>query len=465
MSLINEMLHDLDTGRRQNFEPASDDDSLLASSVKLSSKSSSTWLPTLIVFVVVALLLIWQQLMPDSAAELTVDKAATSAFKSEPALLTSYYYPELTKSVQTDKAKIVAEVDSVSDSSDVAQLIAENTVQQQKIMQLLGSASKAFALDRLLTPADDNAANRYREILLLAPNNKQAISGLESVAQRYIDLALDYASQGNDERANLLFRRASGVIPESATIRAAVVKARKDALKQHKQIQARQPLQAKPRSLEGNSVTTSTTPSKVATSLPVAQTIFRVRSDYWRDADAARTAKILLSRGRDLEALQNLRDYIVSNPHSTHALSVLLHGLIEREKLSEAQQWLSRAKHLSVSDSTEYSAHILLASNSITSAITLLESKLPEAVNDPSYHVLLTGLYHQNGDYTDAVATYANLLREHGNKSEYWLGLAVGLDSLERDDEALKAFISASDSTQNEQVQRYIASRIQALSS
>lgn len=460
MSLINQMLHDLDAGRRQSLQLTSDDGLLLASSVQLSSNSSSTWVQTLIVFVVVALLLIWQQLKPDSEAELTVDEPAKREVKHESILLTPDHYPELTKSMQTYKA-----IEIAHEQSNVAQQLVDNTFQQQKIMQLLALASKAFAFDRLLTPKDDNASDRYREILSLVPNHAQAISGLESVAQRYIHLALDYASQGNDERANVLFRRAGGVMPENATIRAAIAQARADAYRQNKKTQPPQLLQDKPRSLERTFVTASATTLETAMSLPVTQKIFRVRSDYWRDADAARRAKILLNKGRDIEALQNLRDYMVSNPDSTFALGVLLHGLIDREKMSEAQQWLSQSKHLSVSDSTEYSAHILMASNSIDTAIALLESKLHEAVNDPSYNVLLAGLYHQNGDYTDSVATYANLLREHGDKSEYWLGLAVSLDALERDDEALKAFISASDSAQNEQVQRYIASRIQALSS
>ena len=46
------------------------------------------------------------------------------------------------------------------------------------ILALLAGAEKALSADRLMSPQHDNAYDRYRAVLLLRPDDTQAISGL-----------------------------------------------------------------------------------------------------------------------------------------------------------------------------------------------------------------------------------------------------------------------------------------------
>ena len=65
----------------------------------------------------------------------------------------------------------------------------------EKIEQWLVQADAALARDRLLSPLGDNAHDRYRAVLLYDPDNVQAISGLQAIALRYIDLARSAAAR------------------------------------------------------------------------------------------------------------------------------------------------------------------------------------------------------------------------------------------------------------------------------
>lgn len=64
-----------------------------------------------------------------------------------------------------------------------------------KIEQWLEQADDALANDRLLSPLGDNAHDRYRAVLLYDPDNTRAITGLQAIALRYLDLARSAAAR------------------------------------------------------------------------------------------------------------------------------------------------------------------------------------------------------------------------------------------------------------------------------
>lgn len=491
MSLMNEMLRDLEDGRR-NGRRTSAADAHLSDSGLLSSNPSTTWIPALIAFVVVASLLIWQQIKvkPESvdatkvATEVAEVAEVKAAAVSKPAILTTNYYPALiaTMDATAQQLEKKPKPESITAIELNAKALEEN--KQKQITQLLAEASRAFAQDRLLAPADDNACSRYREILSLDPNNTEALSGLESAAMRYIDLARGYADEGNSVRAKALLQRAGAVMPENTGIREVIENTRKmimaDFIKpassftdsnQVTALESNNKARVESNNPNNNSLDDSAPLSKnsqgvmtMGQPMPASASI-RVREDGWQDADTARKAKNLFSKGKSTEALQLLRNFLQQQPASEQSLSVLLHALIDRTELDEAQQWLSRSTTLAATDAVEYRAHIEVARDNISEAIVLLEQNLQEAQHDYSYRVLLAGLYNKSGDNAKSVQAYRALLKDHGNKSEYWLGLAVGLDSMQLKDEALQAFQQSINPNQSENVQRYIEARISALSS
>lgn len=84
--------------------------------------------------------------------------------------------------------------------------------------QLLFEADQALSRNRLMTPAYDNAYDRFKQVLREAPGNEQAKQGLIAVGERYVDLAESAYRAGNREQALLYLRRAAKADPDHARL-------------------------------------------------------------------------------------------------------------------------------------------------------------------------------------------------------------------------------------------------------
>jgi hypothetical protein len=93
-----------------------------------------------------------------------------------------------------------------------------------KIQQLLFSADTAMEENRLTTPADDSAFDRYKQVLNLDPSNKLAIDGINRIVERYLAWALDHAERSNLNRARRFVSLAEGIDPAHPNIQPVVNK-------------------------------------------------------------------------------------------------------------------------------------------------------------------------------------------------------------------------------------------------
>ena len=90
----------------------------------------------------------------------------------------------------------------------VATPVAANSVQQRTVVRLLRAAERAVEADRLSTPMEDNALDRYRAVLLLDPENERAQLGLNDIVRRYLLWARTDLQRDNLTRAALTITRA-----------------------------------------------------------------------------------------------------------------------------------------------------------------------------------------------------------------------------------------------------------------
>lgn len=106
---------------------------------------------------------------------------------------------------------------ALADQSGTAeQSVAERRA--QVLEQWLEQADKALSDDRLLTPEDDNAYERYQAVLYLDPNNDRARTGLQAIVLRYLDLARSAARRGALAPAREMLERAQLVDPGNSLV-------------------------------------------------------------------------------------------------------------------------------------------------------------------------------------------------------------------------------------------------------
>ncbi|GLS25198.1 hypothetical protein GCM10007877_09120 [Marinibactrum halimedae] len=81
------------------------------------------------------------------------------------------------------------------------------------IAQLLADAERAMTLSQYMTPVEDNAHDRYRAVMLIDPDNKEAAQGIRSIAQRYLSLAKALAERGQFGSARNFVSKARNIHP------------------------------------------------------------------------------------------------------------------------------------------------------------------------------------------------------------------------------------------------------------
>jgi len=82
-----------------------------------------------------------------------------------------------------------------------------------RVIGLLNNAKLALGENRLMSPANDNAYDRYRSVLELDPSNRAAQDGLREVAGRYLQLSSGAVAQGDRDQAQIFLDRARKADP------------------------------------------------------------------------------------------------------------------------------------------------------------------------------------------------------------------------------------------------------------
>ena len=80
-----------------------------------------------------------------------------------------------------------------------------------RIARLLKEAQALWEDGKLTTPSENNARQKYIQVLLLDPLNNRALSGLDRIVQRYAKWARSQMKEGNLAKAESLIERAAGV--------------------------------------------------------------------------------------------------------------------------------------------------------------------------------------------------------------------------------------------------------------
>jgi len=103
-------------------------------------------------------------------------------------------------------------------SDDDAKRLKARIDRLERVEALSARALEQFAAGRLVGPRGDNAADTYREILRLDPNNEIARQGVRSVVQRLVASAQSAAFAGDSKGAARFVAAAKSLDPKAAGV-------------------------------------------------------------------------------------------------------------------------------------------------------------------------------------------------------------------------------------------------------
>ena len=174
----------------------------------------------------------------------------------------------------------------------------------------------------------------------------------------------------------------------------------------------------------------------------------------------------LLQENKIYSAEAKLLLSLEHNVKHVKAREVLVGLYLKTGRQVEAEEILNKGLlHLpDYSNFKKLYARLLLDSNQVGRAIKVLLQNKPAISADLNYFALLAASYQRNKNHAAAAKTYVKLLKLKPREGIWWVGMAVSLEALNKNKEALDAYEKARQTgTLNTRISNYSSQRLKQL--
>lgn len=192
----------------------------------------------------------------------------------------------------------------------------------------------------------------------------------------------------------------------------------------------------------------------------------REKSLAEKDREASQKALSSFRAGRAGEAIKQLNQMIDRYPQASLSRETLVVIYLKQQRYDEARRELAPALLISPDSSAliKLQARLLMANNAHDKALALLDRLKNENRDDQEYLSLLASLNQQQGEHVNAVNQYRDLLKMDPTQANWWIGQAISLEALGLQRDALQAYLQARRVPQiDARLKQYTEERIRAL--
>jgi len=165
------------------------------------------------------------------------------------------------------------------------------------------------------------------------------------------------------------------------------------------------------------------------------------------DQDKGKTQEALTLWGRNqrAEAVTLLQGFIDANSLAHQSRETLAKLMLQQSDIAAVtvlvQQGMAVAPEFV--GYRKLQARLLLSSGMTQEAVRLLSDQPPPVSVDNEYHDLLATAQLSTMDFAGAAKSYQSLVQQNRNEARWWYGLAAAQDGLGRETEALQAYQQA----------------------
>lgn len=166
--------------------------------------------------------------------------------------------------------------------------------------------------------------------------------------------------------------------------------------------------------------------------------MFNIEQQYKNALDAQ-------AYGEEDKAIELLTDLNEKHPDYLPAKEALIAIMMENGNFFKAKRLLMMGLEQDPNyiPFIELKARILINENKINSALDLLQRVTPSMQKHAEYYAMMAALYQRQGQFNLAAQLYEKLLNYHPNQGMFWVGLAVALETQGKTQEAKAAYIKA----------------------
>lgn len=170
--------------------------------------------------------------------------------------------------------------------------------------------------------------------------------------------------------------------------------------------------------------------------------------------------------GQKDKAVMMLTMLLEAHPVFHPARELLINLLLEQGNLVKAEKILQAGLSFdsNYSPFVELKAKMLVNAGKVNKALELLQRAAPPIENNPDYHAFIAALYQRQGQSLLAAKLYEQLLSVEPNKAIWWMGLAIALESQGNESEAREAYMHANNGAGlNPELRAFVQTKINSI--
>ena len=163
------------------------------------------------------------------------------------------------------------------------------------------------------------------------------------------------------------------------------------------------------------------------------------------DTIAVQEALRLISAGNTEAAFDTLGQYIIENRNAHQSRETYAKLLMNQGRGNDAAALIDAGLDLAPNHSgfKKVKARLLMGSGNIPDAVDILISRAPDIVDDSEYHDLLASAQLSSRDFAGAVISYRGLVEYDQSQGKWWYGYAAANDQLGNTSIARQAYSRA----------------------
>ncbi len=185
----------------------------------------------------------------------------------------------------------------------------------------------------------------------------------------------------------------------------------------------------------------------------------------WRETQMNK-AVLAIKQGDTNSAKTILQDILVNEPSAINAREKLASVYLSLGDFANATKVIKAGLEYAPEDPTlvTVQAKILMGQDKSIAAIKLLKNDHPSMTTHPEYYATLALALESKGHISEAGTYYKSLIKVDPYNGKYWLGYAVALEYDNKKDQAINAYMRASQNASTEvAVKSYAEDRLRTL--
>lgn len=204
----------------------------------------------------------------------------------------------------------------------------------------------------------------------------------------------------------------------------------------------------------------------VAQSKPAPKPVFQKTAQVLTDDQAVAKARKLLQKNKVSTAQTLLQKQLEQAPASVESRALLAGIYLAAGDHGQSERLVDEGLRVVPLDSglKKVKARVLLAKGDSAAAVNLMESAPPAIKLDGEYHEIRAAALQQQGRAEDAVNVYYQLLKYDSRQARLWVGLGYSLELATREDESRKAYESSLQVPNlDDNLKRFVTQRLKQL--